>query len=1019
MKRENIIRLIALSTAFIFSATSLSWAQVPAPGTGKATLSSATRLSLDRITIPEELGSIQTKVMAPGQNPSVILIQDAHAIVDAQMNIQGLIEYLQTQYGINLVALEGGKGTLDPTLFRSFPEGLVKKKVLGQYLERGELSGAEMAAVFNPKEAAYVGIEDWNLYEENYLAYLRAMQVKEKILKKLKVLKTQFDQKREKIYSPKLNEFHKHVEAFYEESSHLLELLKYLKGLLEAGKLGSREAGKKSPDFRPPSLLAPSSLTDSNYPHLAVLFESLARDSSMEKESLELQIRRMTEDFRKKYFRKLPLDKQKEFNRHTQTFFTGAIDSGSFLKTLVQIAHSIGIKPKLTSTLQALLGHVETLSTIKGTKLFDELQSFLEKIEASLIAKPEERNLTERYKKLRLLKDLANLELTREGWEELGSWEAGGLGAEGGQLGKKGESNDNRIWIREIEGVSRGNGFSREDLSDNKGIPERRAVWSGLSIKESSPFGGLKYRRGEGTSPHEDIHPVSLPGARFFVRSDRIGQDEQATDLSHGDHKRGIVDNHRQYLHQNKQPHQLHEVLASQLPDFPASLFLPAIEFYRLALARDQAFHRNLENLLKKEKAQSAIVLAGGFHAQGFEDSLKEAGYSYAVISPKINSLEGQKAYQEVMQGKLSYKPYLKTTFYDAFVRHSSINLVSELNEPDFKKNLKLWRDEVIRKLANEGRITEAGQYIRYIDLLFKTYFDKYGSQPRSSPASKQELLKAIEQELNSFRDETVNRLWQRFQAQFKEFTQGLRELIDTKALTNENVSSLLNRVGKPNSSVLVHAVTHLSMMPKGPQVPQTRHRFSVFTPYLGLPLPEESLETVASPVGPAVARIQPQLLAVPLSVINQAPTPDALDALEATVVSDLRNRFENGELALTPEGSVEAQGETLNWLRARYTDFTDQKLLQLMKRAVLEGKAKSSVELIPEGETNFGPMKVEFDRIAPKGTSDTNSFQQPSNPENFQRRSEVRTVGGKPTKMDEVKAAVKPLTIFESLALS
>lgn len=637
-------RLVALFTGLVFSITSSAWAQPVVPLPSGIIRSAAFSSISDGIKIPEELGSIQVQSKVSDDAPFILLIQDAHAILDAQTNIQKLIDFLQTQYGVNLVALEGGKGALDPTLFRTFPEELVKKQVLGQYLDRGELSGAEMAAIFNPTEARYYGIEDWNLYEENYLAYLRAMEVKEKLLEKLKVLKSQFDGEREKIYSPNLNEFHKHVEAFYEESSHLIELLKYLQSFQASGET-LRE----------------------KYPHLATLFESLARDSSMDKEGLETHIRRMGESFRKKFFTKLPLDKQKEFNRQYQALVTGTIDSGSFLKVLVDTAHSLGIRPKLSPVLQALLGHVETLSTIKGTKLFDELQSFVQKIEARLTVQPEERELAERYKKLRLLKDLSNLESTREELEQ--------------------------------------------------------------------------YR----------ANPESYTSL-----------------LGEGD-----------------------------------KFLLPSLEFYRVALERDQAFHKNLEGLLKKTKSHSVIVLAGGFHTQGFEQSLKDRGFSYAVISPKIGSLEGKEHYSEVMQGNLSYKKYLETTFYDAFTRHATLNLVSELNQPNFRKDLKLWRDEVIRKLANEGRITEASQYTRYIDLLFKVYFDKW-SEENGPAASKEAILKAIEKETHSFRDETVSRLWQRFQIQFKEFTQGLRELVDKQALTKENVSSLLERANQTKPFTLV-----------------------------------------------------------------------------------------------------------------------------------------------------------------------------------------------------------------------
>ncbi len=647
LKPSSGLRFTALATLLAFSFTSTGRAQ-PAASLSFAGKMAEPVVIPDSITIPQEFGSIQAQLRAPADKPFIFVIQDAHAILDAQTNIQKLIGYLQDRYGVDLVALEGGKGALDPTLFRTFPEELTKKKILGQYLERGELSGAEMAAVFNAKEAVYYGIEDWNLYEENYLAYLKTMQAKPGILKKLEALKGQFDEEREKTFAPKLNEFHKHVETFREETSDLVNLLKYLNENIVTG------GGEN---------------LSAQYPHLSALLGSLKKDPSFHDESLDVSIRKLAESFKKSYLSRLDPKAQREFNSQFQDFLTGGADSGTFLKSLLNTAAGLGVKPRLTPLMKELLGQTETLSNIKGTKLFDELEQFLDQTEQKLVTRPEEKELVKKYKELRLLKDLANLELTREGWEKVKAYSI-----------------------------------------------ERRAE-------------------------EQEEAADSLNAIRYTLSA--------------------------------------------------------AIAFYEVAEKRDRAFRENLGKLLKEKKARAAIVLAGGFHAQGFEASLKEMGFSYALISPKMASLEGQERYGEVMQGNLSYKKYLQTTFYDAFVKDSTLKLVSELSEPAFRKDLKIWRDEVIRKLANEGRVAEASRYTRYIDLLLKVYQDKFAETGGQNLRTKEEMLKAIEKELNQFRDDTVNRLWQRFEVQFKDFTQGLHDLIEKKSLTKENVSLLLDRVNQ------------------------------------------------------------------------------------------------------------------------------------------------------------------------------------------------------------------------------
>ncbi|MCM8774868.1 MAG: FHA domain-containing protein, partial [Candidatus Omnitrophica bacterium] len=583
----------------------------------------------------------------------MILIQDAHAVLDAQNNIRKLIQYFQEKYGIRLVTLEGARGRIDTVLLRTFPDKFIKKKVLNQYLERGELSGSDMAAIFsakggsssggNLKEAVYSGIEEWDLYEKNYIAYLQAFDVKADVLARIKEISRSLDREREKVYSPALKEFHERSRAFEEERSHLVEFLQYLKKF-----------------SRNDSRTAPTVTFAEKYPQIATLTESLDVEESLRGQALDSSIRSMADSFKRTYVSRLDKTGQKRFNGDHQAYLSGQMEAGAFLRSLVDTAQSIRVKLKLSSLMKVLLGNSKTFSMIQGTRLFEELEMFTREIEDGLAAGPAEKEIVKTYRRLELLRNLAVLELTRDQLEQY----------------------------------------------------------------QKDPEGYL----------------VLLGNER-----DKIA---------------------------------------------------PAIEFYRWALERDQAFFENLKSCLGKEKADSAILVAGGFHTRSLQAILKSRGYSYLVVAPAIDSLQGGEIYHQAMHANLSYKSYLKTTFYDAFMRHAMENLMRESKNSDFVTNLKFWRDEVIRHLSQEGKITEVGEYTKYIDLLYEEYRNQ--SDKGSKPEKTQEgILKDVSRELNQFHAKTMGRLWERFQAQMAEFSKGLRELMDSNQVNQENISALIDRASQ------------------------------------------------------------------------------------------------------------------------------------------------------------------------------------------------------------------------------
>ena len=150
-----------------------------------------------------------------------------------------------------------------------------------------------------------------------------------------------------------------------------------------------------------------------------------------------------------------------------------------------------------------------------------------------------------------------------------------------------------------------------------------------------------------------------------------------------------------------------------------------SLSFYQNAEARENALFENLLKFLGASEQSlpvgqtGAILVAGGFHTEGIKEQLKKNGISYLVIQPKIDKLPTEDIYRKQMAGGMSWKNYYRVrngqiNVYDAFMRSARDQLLGleGVARPQF---LKLWREQIIRDLANQGRVTEHRQYTKFL----------------------------------------------------------------------------------------------------------------------------------------------------------------------------------------------------------------------------------------------------------------------------------------------------------------
>ena len=118
-------------------------------------------------TLPADLGRIEASWISPTASKVIYHIQDAHCNYFAQKKIAHIISYLNREYGINTVNLEGGSGLYDHSLFKNISSEKIREKVSDYFVMQGILSGAEYYAVNNEWKVNLWGIEDVALYKKN------------------------------------------------------------------------------------------------------------------------------------------------------------------------------------------------------------------------------------------------------------------------------------------------------------------------------------------------------------------------------------------------------------------------------------------------------------------------------------------------------------------------------------------------------------------------------------------------------------------------------------------------------------------------------------------------------------------------------------------------------------------------------------------------------------------------------------------------------------------------------------
>jgi len=165
--------------------------------------------------------------------PQLFIIQDAHQSLDAQKNINKLINKLVDEQKVEMVLFEGGSEPLDKTVYRFIEEDKRNLKIYDQLFKTGMLGGIEKAALSLEKNIPFIGIENPENYYENLEKLTLLYQSVEDCELELKSTEKYFKLKKGKLIQGPLKKVISNKEKFQNQHQ---DLNRYLKNIISLSK---------------------------------------------------------------------------------------------------------------------------------------------------------------------------------------------------------------------------------------------------------------------------------------------------------------------------------------------------------------------------------------------------------------------------------------------------------------------------------------------------------------------------------------------------------------------------------------------------------------------------------------------------------------------------------------------------------------------------------------------------------------------------------------------------------------
>ncbi len=341
-------------------------------------------------SLPATYGDIQKirLVTRPEEHPLVVLVQDAHEIYSAQLNISHVLEHLDknSQGQRLLIGLEGAAGPLDLKTYRRSADRRRQAIVSDVLLETKLLSGPEHFGFTAEREPRMLGVETPTLYIENVQAYQELLPRKDAFKEQLSAFDFSLKPAKDKFFSLTLWALDENIASYHKGSLDLLHYVKFLSKQVELGK---------------------------DFPETRQLLDVLALEDSLDFKAVESERLQLVKILSHR------LDKAalNGLLQASLAYKMGRISYGAYHEHLRILTRNAGVDLSRFPGFNVYIQYVLLSEKIDKYTLFDEVNALKETVVDRLGSSQGQKELLRLSEDIRLLESLSEQQFGPTEWE--------------------------------------------------------------------------------------------------------------------------------------------------------------------------------------------------------------------------------------------------------------------------------------------------------------------------------------------------------------------------------------------------------------------------------------------------------------------------------------------------------------------------------------------------------------------------------------------------------------------------
>ncbi|MBU1862171.1 MAG: AAA family ATPase [Candidatus Omnitrophica bacterium] len=223
MKHSTMLKIIALLIMVVFATNTIVWSSPD---------------FAYKVRVPEKYGKVKQRYKGTSEKV-IINIQDAHSSFEAQKNLARIIcdlipQIKKTEDGkqttekknltsVPFIGIEGAVGSYDLKELREFPIQETKEAVGAEYVQEGKFIGAEFANIIADNDFTLYGLEDKDLFRDEYRAFYTVMLKHKELAGEIRILEEHVMRLKEATYNKRLKSFDETAAQYENGSLALLE----------------------------------------------------------------------------------------------------------------------------------------------------------------------------------------------------------------------------------------------------------------------------------------------------------------------------------------------------------------------------------------------------------------------------------------------------------------------------------------------------------------------------------------------------------------------------------------------------------------------------------------------------------------------------------------------------------------------------------------------------------------------------------------------------------------------------